>query len=76
MPPVVRTTAANVSDEAQLPALLGAMPAVRGPRGRPRRKPGSIFGDRAYGTAAMVTLVAMLGTAQMPAVPSGSRPRQ
>jgi hypothetical protein len=37
------------------------MPAVQGPRGRPRRKPGSIFGDRAYGTAAMIALVTMLG---------------
>ena len=41
------------------------MPPVQGPRGRPRRKPGGIFGgifgDRAYGTAAMIALVAMLG---------------
>jgi hypothetical protein len=61
VPLVVHTTPANVNDETQLPTLLGAMPAVQGPRGRPRRKPGSIFGDRAYGTAAMIALVAMLG---------------
>ena len=61
VPLVVRTTAANVNDETQLPAILDAMPAVRGPRGRPRRKPGSIFGDRAYGTAAMIALVISLG---------------
>jgi len=61
VPLVVRTTAANVNDETQLPALLGAMPAVQGPRGRPRRKPGSIFGDRAYGTVAMIALVLTLG---------------
>ena len=61
VPLVVQTTPANVNDETQLPALLDAMPAVRGPRGRPRRKPGSIFGDRAYGTAAMIALVVMLG---------------
>ena len=59
-PLVVRTTPANVNDETQLPALLQAMPAVRGPRGRPRRRPGSIFGDRAYGTAEMIALMAML----------------
>ena len=35
------------------------MPA--GPRGRPRRKPGLIFGDRAYGTAEMIALVTLLG---------------
>ena len=61
VPLVVRTTPANVNDETQLPSLLDAMPAVQGPRGRPRRKPGSIFGDRAYGTAAMIALVVMLG---------------
>jgi hypothetical protein len=61
VPLVVRTTPANVNDETQLPALLEGIPAVRGPRGRPRRKPGSIFGDRAYGTAATVALVVMLG---------------
>ncbi len=62
VPLVVQTTAANVNDEQQLPALLDARPAVRGPRGgRPRRNPGSIVGDRAHGTAAMIALVVMLG---------------
>lgn len=61
MPLVVRTTAANVNDEKQLPALLDALPPVQGPRGRPRRKPGGIFGDRAYGTAEMIALVITLG---------------
>ena len=61
VPLVVQTTPANVNDEQQLPALLDARPAVQGPRGRPRRKPGSIVGDRAYGTAAMIALVVMLG---------------
>ncbi len=62
VPLVVQTTAANVNDEQQLPALLDARPAVQGPRGgRPRRNPGSIVGDRAYGTAAMIALVLTLG---------------
>jgi hypothetical protein len=61
VPLAVLTTPANVNDETQLPALLEAMPAVQGPRGRPRRKPGSVFGDRAYGTAAMIARVTMLG---------------
>src|SRR5436309_11946782 len=61
VPLVVQTTAANVPDQEQLPSLLEAMPAVQGPRGRPRRKPGSIFGDRAYGTAEMIALVTLMG---------------
>ena len=61
VPLVVQTTPANVNDETRLPAMLEAMPPVQGPRGRPRRKPGSIFGDRAYGTAEMIALVTMLG---------------
>jgi hypothetical protein len=61
VPLVVQTSPANVNDDTRLPALLESMPAVQGPRGRPRRKPGSIFGDRAYGTAAMIALVVMLG---------------
>ena len=62
VPLVVQTTPANVNDDKQLPAaLLDARPAVQGPRGRPRRNPGSIVGDRAYGTAAMIALVVTLG---------------
>ena len=61
VPLVVQTTPANVNDEQQLPALLDARPAVQGPRGRPRRNPGSIVGDRAYGTAAMIALVIAMG---------------
>lgn len=61
MPLVVRTTAANVPDQQQLPQLLDALPAVQGPRGRPRQKPGGIFGDRAYGTAEMIALVISRG---------------
>jgi transposase len=61
VPLAVRTTPANVNDERELPALLDGVPAVQGPRGRPRRKPGSIFGDRAYGTAEMIALVLLLG---------------
>jgi hypothetical protein len=49
VPLVVRTTPA-----------LAAMPSVQGPRGRPRQKPGGIFGDRAYGTADMIALMVTL----------------
>lgn len=56
-PLVVQTTPANVPDQTQLPTLLDARPAVQGPRGRPRRNPEAIIGDRAYGTKEMIALV-------------------
>ena len=60
-PLVVQTTPANVPDQNQLPALLDARPAVRGPRGRPRRNPRAIIGDRAYGTKEMIAFVESKG---------------
>lgn len=61
MPLVVQATPANVPDQAQLPALLEARPAVQGRRGRPRRNPEAILGDRAYGTKRMIALVKGMG---------------
>jgi transposase len=60
-PLTVQVTPANVPDQTQLPALLDARPAVQGPRGRPRRNPDELIGDRAYGTKEMVALVEGLG---------------
>jgi transposase len=41
-------TGANRHDVTQLLPLIEAIPAVRGKRGRPRRRPQTIFADRAY----------------------------
>jgi Putative transposase of IS4/5 family (DUF4096)/Transposase DDE domain len=61
VPLVVRTTGANVPDQAQLPALLESMPALpTGPLGRPKTRPDAIYGDRAYGTAEMIALMLVL----------------
>lgn len=65
MPLVVQTTPANVPDQEQLPPLLEARPAVQGPRGRPRRNPEAILGDRAYGTKEMIALVEGMGIESM-----------
>ncbi len=65
MPLVVQTTPANTPDQNQLPHLLGAMPPVQGPRGRPRTKPRAVMGDRAYGTAEMIAFVLALGMASL-----------
>lgn len=44
----VETTAANVNDITRLVPLVDAIPPVRGRRGRPRRRPARVYGDRAY----------------------------
>lgn len=41
-------TAANVNDITHLDALVADLPAVRGRRGRPRRRPDVLQGDRGY----------------------------
>jgi transposase len=41
-------TAANVHDVRQLLPLVNAVPPIRGKRGRPRRRPRRVHGDRAY----------------------------
>ena len=45
-------TAANCNDVTQLLPLLEAIPPVRGKRGRPRRRPQALLGDRGYDSRA------------------------
>ena len=47
-PLAAETTAANINDISRFVALVDAVPPVRGRRGRPRRRPASVYGDRAY----------------------------
>jgi IS5 family transposase len=51
-PLAVATTPANRHDGTQLLPLLGRLPPLHGPRGRPRRWPRALYGDRAYGSDA------------------------
>lgn len=48
VPLAVRVTGANTNDITQLLPLLGAVPSVQGKRGRPRRRPQKLLGDRGY----------------------------
>ena len=48
LPLAVRLTGANVPDVTQLQPLVEAIPPVRGKRGRPRRRPEVVQGDRGY----------------------------
>lgn len=47
-PLVATTTAANVPDVVPLIPLVDAIPPVRGKRGRPRRRPRRLYGDRGF----------------------------
>jgi transposase len=47
-PLAAEATAGNVHDITRFVALVDAIPPVRGRRGRPRRRPKSVYGDRAY----------------------------
>jgi transposase len=51
IPLAVRLTAANTHDITQLMPLVDAVPPVRGKPGCPRRRPKSLYGDRAYDSA-------------------------
>ena len=48
VPLAATLTGGNRHDVTQLMPLIEAIPAVRGRRGRPRRRPDRIYADRAY----------------------------
>ncbi|MER6691912.1 IS5 family transposase [Streptomyces minutiscleroticus] len=48
IPLAVSLTGGNRNDVTQLMPLLQAVPAVRGRRGRPRRRPETLYADRGY----------------------------
>ncbi len=48
VPLAVDTTPANVADISHLLPLVDGVPAVRGRRGRPRRRPDALYADRGY----------------------------
>ena len=69
---LVRTTPANVRDEAPMVEMVKNLPAVRGPRGgRPRRKPGALYGDRGYGFPWIIAAILTMRITSMLA-PRGS----
>ena len=61
LPLVVKTTPANLHDSRMALDLVVSMPAIPGPRGRPRIKPKVLQGDAAYGCTTLAALVKALG---------------
>ena len=48
MPLAIQLTGANRNDSQQALALVEAIPALQGVRGRPRSRPDCVLGDRGY----------------------------
>jgi len=46
--PAVSLTGGNRNDVTQLMPLIAAIPPVRGRRGRPRQRPGTVDADQGY----------------------------
>lgn len=47
-PLAIRLTGANRNDSMMLETMLDAVPPLKGPRGRPRRRPDKLHADKAY----------------------------
>lgn len=73
LPLVVRIGPANQRDEQLLLPLLVGMPAIAGPRGRPRTKPKVLQGDAGYGFPIVAALVRLLGVQPQLAPRGGDR---
>jgi transposase len=61
VPLLVLTTPANVRDEKPLLEMLELLPAIQGRRGRPRRRIGTLYGDRGYGFPSIIREVRARG---------------
>jgi len=48
IPLAIRITGANRHDVTQIIPLINSVPPVRGPRGRPKKRPKKVYADRAY----------------------------
>jgi transposase len=60
-PLLVHTTAANVRDDLPAVEMVKSLPAVKQPRGRPRRKPRQLLGDRGYGFPWIIAAIVLMG---------------
>jgi len=54
---LVHTTPANIRDEQPVVEMVKHLPPIAGRRGRPRRKPGALLGDRGYGFPWIITAI-------------------
>ncbi len=60
-PLLLHTTPANRRDDTPVVEMVKALPAIKQPKGRPRKKPGELLGDRGYGFALLIAAIVMMG---------------
>lgn len=60
-PLLIHITPANVRDEVPVEQMLKSLPAIKQLKGRPRRKPHALLGDRGYGFPWTIATIALLG---------------
>jgi transposase len=65
IPLLVHTTPANIRDDIPAVEMVESIPPIKQPRGRPRRKPGELIGDRGYGFAWIIQAIVALGIASL-----------
>ena len=65
LPLLVHTTPANIRDEQPVVEMVRNLPSIQGPRGRPRRKPGALVGDRGYGFAWIIAAIVAMKIVSM-----------
>jgi transposase len=56
---LVKTTPANLRDEIPAVEMVESLPRIKNPRGRPRKKPGELLGDRGYGFPWIIAAIVM-----------------
>ena len=64
-PLLTRVTPANVRDEVPAVEMVRSLPAVKQPRGRPRRKPKALLGDRGYGFVWTIAAIVLMRIASL-----------
>lgn len=64
-PLLVHTTPANVRDEKPCVRMVKSMPAIKQPRGRPRKRPRALIGDRGYGFTWIIATIVLMGIASL-----------
>ena len=60
IPLLVHTTPANVRDDMPCVQMVESMPAIKQRRGRPRKKPRELIGDRGYGFAWIIAAIVLM----------------